>query len=431
MRIVHIAAGAGQMYCGACNRDIELVIGLIARGHDVEVVPFYTPLRFETGKGFRTSPIFFGGINVYLQQVSAVFRHTPALLDRVFDIPALINWATKFSVEIRPEKLGPMTVSMLSGKHGRQSKELKRLLRYIANDNRLDLISITNSMLSGIAPELKSRLDVPVVCSLQGEDAFIESIPEPFCSEAKGLMQRNAAAVDLFVAPSQSYADKMSEFLSVSREKISVVRAGIDPDSYSHTGPRQQGTFVIGHLSSISPTKGLDILVDAFIRLVKIEKRNVQLRVAGKVLDKAFWESITRKIASSGLESRFEYLGEVDFHSKVEFLRGCSVFSLPSRIAESRGMVVMEAMAAGVPVVVPYSGVFPEMITLTAGGILVPPGDKNALADAIARIMDDPDTADAMGRSGAEGIRTHYSSDQMADGMLKEYSGLIRKRGQR
>jgi glycosyltransferase involved in cell wall biosynthesis len=414
------------MYCGACTRDVNLLRGLIARGHDVEVIPLYTPLHTDYDAVPGSSRIFYGGINAYLQQVSAVFQHTPSAVDAILDNPALLRWVSKFAISVSGEKLGPMTVSVLSGHKGRQRKELAKLMSYLEQGPRPDVINITNSLLSCIAPEIKDRLRVPVVCTLQGEDAFVGIMPEPFRSQAQSLMQRNCADVDCFVSPGKGYADRMSEFLSVSSERIRVIHAGIDTSLYRNSGHRPKDPFTIGYLSVINPAKGLDILVDAFILLDKSASASeITLRVAGKIQDKAYWKSIVGRVAEAGLSSRFEHLGEVDMQGKVEFLRQCSVFSVPSRMEESRGMAVMEAMAAGVPVIVPNTGVFPEMLSMVGGGLLFKAGDSRSLADALHTLLHDPDSADVLGKQGAAGIEKHYSADRMADETIEAYSRLI------
>ena len=425
MRIVYLMAGAGEMYCGACARDLALIRGLRARHHDVQVIPLYTPVKAESRESSPMTSVFFGGVNVYLQQHSAIFRHTPAFLDRLFDNPTLLKWAGKFAVSTRPVDLGPMTVSVLAGGHGRQRKELMRLRNFLQRGRRPDLLVITNSMLSAIAPEVKRYLDIPVACALQGEDDFVTQMPEPYCSQARRLMQQNAQAIDLFVATHEAYGTEMAHYLAVPAERVKAIRMGIDAKSYRNPGPRHRHPFTLGYLSVITPGKGLDLLVEAFRQLVNEEQRNVVLRVAGKVLNRHYWKQITDTVATSALSPRFEYLGELDFAGKVEFLRRCSAFSLPTRLAEVRGTVVAEALATSVPTVVPDVGVFPKMISLTGGGILVSPEDPAGLADAISQLMDNPEEADRMGRAGANGIARYYTHDQMVDETLAAFHDML------
>src|SRR5207244_8669724 len=114
MRIAYITAGAAGMFCGSCLHDNTLVASLIAQGHDALLIPTYTPIRTDE-EDVSQHRVFFGGINVYLQQKLALFRHTPWFLDRLLDGRGLLNWVSRFAVRTRAEELGGLTVSMLQG----------------------------------------------------------------------------------------------------------------------------------------------------------------------------------------------------------------------------------------------------------------------------------------------------------------------------
>lgn len=417
MDITYLAAGAGAMYCGACARDINVIRALIAQGHAVQVLPVYTPLRIE-GEPVPTTGVFLGGINAYLQQVSGLFRRTPRFIERLLDHPALLRFASSFAVRTSPKDLGAMTVSVLQGRDGRQAKELHKLIGYLEHGRRSDAIIITNSLLSGIAPELRRHLDIPILCGLQGEDQFVRSMPERYCNQARELMARNAEAIDLFIAPTAGYATEMAAFMTLDPRRIRVVRTGFPADDYRHEGLRVREPFTIGYLSVITPIKGLDLLVRAFRTLVVEQGRDCRLRVAGRIMHGPYWQQQKRSLRAAGLTERFEYLGEVDFAGKLRLLRSCSVFSVPSRFAEARGLAMMEAIASGVPVAAPDSGLFPELLGITGGGLLFPQGDADALAERIASLMDAPDRADEMGRTGAERIGAEFNSDRAAEEML-------------
>lgn len=425
MRVVYIAAGAGGMYCGACARDAVLVRGLRTLGHDVILLPLYTPMRLDLPAPLPMTRVFFNGINACLQQSFAAFRRVPALIDRLIDNPALLRWVSGFAIETRPQALGPLTVSMLAGQDGRQRKELDKLLDFLEAEERPEVITLTNSMLSGLAPALHQRLGVPITCTLQGEDSFIDAIPEPYRTEAQQLIRRNATHIAAFIAPGAAYADRMATFLDVPRERIQVIRAGIEVDTYRASTPRHREPFTIGYLSVITPGKGLDLLVEAWRQLVNERQRDVVLQVAGRVLNPGYWRSVQRVIARAGLRGRFTYHGEVDLAGKVEFLQRSSVFVVPSRFAEARGMAVMEALAAGVPVVVPHAGIFPEMLALTGGGVLVPPHDAAALTEVIGALQNDPERADELGRAGADGMPRHFGAARMAAEVADAYTGLL------
>ncbi len=131
MRIAYLTAGAAGMYCGACARDLVLIRGLRARGHDVQVTPLYTPMKLEAPLSVPITPVHLGGINMYLQQKCPACGMAPAALRGVLDSPGLLNFATSFAVSNKPAELGAMTVSVLAGAQGRQKAELRRLLAFL------------------------------------------------------------------------------------------------------------------------------------------------------------------------------------------------------------------------------------------------------------------------------------------------------------
>src|SRR5215471_1662483 len=149
MRIAYITAGAAGMYCGSCMRDNTLVAALQKQGHEALLVPTYTPITTDE-PDVSQKRVFFGGINVYLQQKLSLFRHTPWLFDRLFDAPRLLRWVSRFAVRTQAADLGELTVSMLQGEHGRQRKEFDKLLRWLERDIQPGLVNLTNALLSGL-----------------------------------------------------------------------------------------------------------------------------------------------------------------------------------------------------------------------------------------------------------------------------------------
>ena len=105
MRISYITAGAGGMYCGSCLRDNTLAAAMKDAGHDVLLIPTYTPTRTdETNVSHRR--VFLGGINVYLEQRFRLFRKLPRLLNRLLDLNPVLRLATSRGVSVNPAELG-------------------------------------------------------------------------------------------------------------------------------------------------------------------------------------------------------------------------------------------------------------------------------------------------------------------------------------
>ena len=214
MKIATITAGAAGMYCGSCLRDNALARALMAKGHEVVLVPTYTPTRTDE-PNVSHSRVFLGGINVYPQHKSAFFRHTPWFADRLFDSPRLLNWAASIGVKTEADQLGGLTFSMLRGEDGPNQKEFAKLATWLAEEVRPDIVDISNGLLIGAAAPLRRTLGVPVVCTLSGEDLFLEGLPEPWHAEAIELLRRRAADVDAFITFSRYYAGFMAEYLQI------------------------------------------------------------------------------------------------------------------------------------------------------------------------------------------------------------------------
>ena len=259
MRITYITAGAGGMYCGSCIRDNALAKALTAAGHDVLLLPLYTPLLTDD-ENISADRVFYGGISVYLEQHLSLFRHTPWLVDRLWEAPWLIRALADRAVQTSPERLGDLTVSVLEGRDGRQAKEIAKLLHWLAEQPRPDVIDISNSMLIALARPLKEALRAPVCCTLQGEDIFLGHLPEPHHSRALALIAKHSQYVDRFIAVSDYCAERMSRLAGIPGAKIDVVPLGINLDGYERRTPPRNNGLTIGHFGRVAPEKGLHVL---------------------------------------------------------------------------------------------------------------------------------------------------------------------------
>lgn len=417
MRIVYFAAGAAGMYCGSCLHDNTLASALIALGDDVLLMPTYTPIRTDEADVSQRR-VLLGGINVYLQQVMPFLRHMPRFLNRLLDSPRLLGWLSKLQLSVDAAKLGGLTVSVLRGEMGNQRKELDKLIDWLKREAMPDVVHLSNAMLIGLARRIKDELGVPVLCTLSGEDIFLEKLQPPHYAQARDELRSRAADIEAFVALNHYYADYMADYLSVARERIRVIPHGLKLAGHGD-GPRlaPSARTTLGYLARICPDKGLEQLVDAF-HLLRQDPRHAsaRLRVAGYLgaADRPYLEKIQSQVKSWGLESAFEYVGEVSRQGKIDFLQSLDLFCLPTIYRESKGLSVLEAMANGVPVVLPAHGCFPELIDETRGGVLFPPNDVPALARALSDLLIDGDRARGLGLAGQQAIRARFSDQLMA-----------------
>jgi glycosyltransferase involved in cell wall biosynthesis len=424
VKILSLTAGAAAMYCGSCLRDNALAAELMRLGHDVTLLPFYTPTLSDEPNVSRKERVFFGGISVYLEQHLALFRHTPRFLDRLWDAPAVIGAFTKGSIAVDPRQLGALTVSTLRGTDGRQRKEIDKLLEWLAGEAAPDVVNIPYTLLIALAAPLKRAFGKPVVVTLQGEDLFLEGLPEPYRTDARNLVRAQVADVDLFVAVSDYYAAFMRNYLDIPADKMRVAKLGVNVTDLSVTSRVPQGPFTIGYLARVAPEKGLHNLAEAY-RVLRQEKGLPpgRLLVAGYLAPefRPYLDAISKQIASWGLADEFDYRGTLDRSGKVKFLHSIDVLSVPSGYHEPKGLYLLEAMACGVPVVQPAHGAFPELIARTAGGVLATSESGADIADAIEGLWRNPARAVELGRQGAAGVRAHYTVGHMAEGMLAAY----------
>lgn len=421
MRFIQITPGSGDnFYCENCLRDLGLVQAMRGLGVDMLMVPLYLPIGGQQGPA-QGVPIFFGGINVYLQQKLALFRKTPRWLDRALDSRTLLGWVGRKAGMTNSRVLGETTVSMLQGRDGRQVKELDRLVGWLSMEaERADVICLSNALLLGLAPALKERLRVPVICLLQDEDGFVDGLGSPYAQQAWDLMHRHASHVDAFVAVSRFYAGLMKEKMDLPGHKVHVIPMGIPVARYTAApGPSEVST--LGFLSRQCPARGLDTLVEAFLLLKRQDRfRSLRLRVSGgkSQADEPFIQGLRSRLAKAGVLGDVTFWTDFSQEAKRGFLAGLTVLSVPEKTAVAYGLYVLEALACGVPVVQPAIGVFPEILGQTGGGVLVRENTAEGLAAALEPLLADREAAHRLGRQGREGVARHYEVAQTAERMV-------------
>jgi glycosyltransferase involved in cell wall biosynthesis len=311
-----------------------------------------------------------------------------------------------------------MTLSMLKGEQGNQAKELERLVDWLAAHGAGpgDWVCLSNVLLVGLARALKTRLGVKVACTLQGEDTFLDAMPEPYRSDSWAELIRRVADVDVLIAVSSYYRDVMLRRLSLPTTRVRVAWNGINLDGYEEAAPQRPP--VLGYFARMCRDKGLHTLVDAFILLAG--QTGARLSIGGTVTaaDEEFVETQKEKLRAAGLEDRASFHPNVDRAQKLQLLRELTVFSVPATYGEAFGLYVLEGMAAGVPVVAPRHGAFPELISATSGGVLCAPDDPRALADAIIDLLSDETRRLALGHAGRESVRARFSATRMAADFL-------------
>jgi glycosyltransferase involved in cell wall biosynthesis len=430
MRIVQITPGSGDnFYCENCLRDATLVKAMRRLGHDVLMVPLYLPLQSDKTEPLSNAPIFFGGVNVYLQQKFSLFRKTPRWVDKLFDSRALLEWAGRKAGMTSARDLGETTISMLEGENGRQVKELDRLVDWLGTEEqRPDVVCLSNILLGGLARRIKERLDVPVVCLLQDEDGFLDGLAAPYAERAWGVVRRCARDVDAYLAVTDYFGRAMQERLDVEKERMHVVYMGIELSDYLPADARPPEP-TIGFLSRMCPQHGLDTLVEAFILLkANADLKKARLRISGGryASDEQYIARMQAKLENAGVLGDVEFVEKFDRDARLAFLRSLTVLSVPEPQPVAYGLYVLEALAMGVPVVEPAIGSFPETIRLTGGGRLYEPNTVEKLAETLASLLVDPKAVQRLGAEGRAGVSKAFDIDKTAREMVALYEDVAR-----
>ncbi len=419
MRILQLTPGTGTFLCGSCLRDSSLVVALRERGHDATISPLYLPFALE-GESQPVAPpgsdeIHMGGINVYLQQKLPLLRWLPRFLHDRLDSPRLLRWAAGRSKMTETPGLGAMTLSMLRGEEGRQRAELERLVEWARTLEHPDVIVLSNVMLIGLAGALKDALGCPVVCTVQGEAPFLDALDAEHVERCWEELAQQASHVDAFLAVSRYTADLMAARMRVEAGRMHVVWNGIDPTDFTpEPARRDRARPAIGFLARMCRDKGIDTLVEAFLR-VRQEIPEARLVAAGMVLneDKPLVAELQRRVDAAGATADVELLGPVTRERKIELLKSVDLFSVPATYGESFGLYLAEAWAAGLPVVQPRHGAFPELVE-AAGGVLVEPNDVDSLARGLIELLSDAPRREQLGQRARAAALGHFTLERMA-----------------
>lgn len=423
MRVAIVTAGGAGMFCGSCLHDNAWARGLREAGVDATLLPMYTPIRVDD-QDHTSTRVFYGGINVYLDQHLPGWRYLPRALTRILDRPGLLRWATKFGVSSNAAELGSMTVALLQGSHGPQAREGAQLVRFLARELNPDVIVYSNVMLAADVAELKREYRGLVLCSLQGDDVFLEGLTPPWKQRALELLRPIAAQIDGFLIHSRYYADFMRDYLSLTPSKEHHLPLAIDCRQHDGRPQPRSGEATIGYFARVAPEKGFREFVEAGLEL---NQRRQDFRlVAGGYLPsqhRAYFDDVVRQAAPLG--ARFQYVGSPDtVAEKVAILKAFDLLSVPSPYRDPKGIYVLEAWANGVPVVQPAHGHFPELIDDCEGGLVVEPGSSTAFADAWERLLNDESERFRMATAGWEHVRARHDLPALAQATLSLFESL-------
>ncbi|MFM8573908.1 MAG: glycosyltransferase family 4 protein, partial [Pirellula sp.] len=365
MRITYLTAGAAGMFCGSCMNDNTVAKELIKSGHDCVLMPVYTPIRTDV-EDMSVDRVFLGGVNVFLAQKLSLFRMLPRWMIGWLDHPMVIKMLTAKAGKTSPELLGELAVSMLDGLDGRQSQEFTELLNFLQTNIRPDTILLTNLLIGGVIPQMSTNADVWVM--LQGDDIFLDSLGASHRQQAIEMMRRLVSYTKGFISHSHAYAQSMQKLFEIPPNKLHVVGLGLQTEDFfganSPAVADVDRSVHLGYLARMAPEKGLHRLVDAFIELKRKPRwESLRLSLAGWMgpQHSEYWKEQQAKLRRAGLDSQWSYAGTLSRGDKISYLSHLNLFSVPTEYADPKGIFLLEAVAAGLPYVMPDHGAFPEL----------------------------------------------------------------------
>ncbi len=430
MKIAHIIPGSGgSFYCGNCLRDSKYMKALQDLGQEVIKVPLYLPL-FEDAHDLNEVPVFYGAVDIYLKQRFPVFRHMPAFVDKMLNSKSVLNLAAQNAGSTRAKGLEEMTVSMLLGEEGLQKEELERLVEWLRDEAKPDVVHLSNALLLGLARRIKQEMNIPVVCSLQDEDVWVDVMSDKHREEVWQIMEARGREVDAFIAVSDFYAEEMKMRMHIRPDQLFINHIGVDAADYL-VKPVQEKEPVIGFISRMCEENGLGILVDAFLLLKEDEAFSpVKLKITGGKTndDTAFIKQQKKKIAAVGLEEQVLWVEEFENPSRQNFFDTVALLTVPVLNGEAFGLYQLEALASGIPLVQPELGAFPEVVGLSEGGINYHPNSPKKLAKAWKSIIMDKEKLAALGTKGLAGVKTNFDIHKQSEKLVRIYESVTAKK---
>ena len=429
MNIIHIIPGSGgSFYCGNCLRDSKFFEALRKKKHNVVKIPMYLPL-FADEHDLNHIPVFYGAISIYLKQLFPIFRKAPKWFDRFLNSKVMLKIAAKNAGSTRAKGLEEMTISMLLGEDGQQKEELERMVNWIAEHCKPDVIHLSNALLLGLAHKIKKKLNVPVICSLQDEDVWVDVMSLENRKKVWSLMSKKADDTDAFISVSKYYSGVSKDRMNLKHEKIHTIHLGVDPKDYQYINSVEKERN-IGYISRMCPENGLDILVDAFIELKKSPvNRDVKLLITGGHTgdDIRYLKNIKKKIRKKKLDNFVEFWDQFESEDRDNFFKKIAILSVPVRNGEAFGIYLTEAMASGIPVVQPALGAFPEIIEKSGGGIIYEKNNPSELAKALQCLLDDKMKLKELSETARKSVEEKFNINILAKELIEVYEKVIEK----
>ena len=417
MKVLFIVPSSGDpFYCGNCFRDNLQANALRKAGHDVIVMPLYLPLTHKSFEG--NTPLFFPAVSFYMAQKFFTKRNMPKWMENILNTSAILNIASSFSGSTSAEGMEGLTLSMISGEGLAFREQVRMLVDWIKDHETPDIIHLSSSLLIGIAKAIKEKIDIPVICSLQDEEVWIDHLEEKYADIAWKGIGENLRYIDRFIASSEFYKSvalrRIPEILN-----IDVVYPGINRDKYASSDYPENPT--IGFFYRMNRENGLHILAESFVKLK--EKNcipNLKLKIGGGYtgIDKKFLKQVRKTLQPFMDDVIWSDSYSLDDHQ--QFYKEITVLSVPITFNEGVGLYLCEAFSAGRPAVEPATGSFPEIVN--DAGVLYEPNDSRSLADALEKLLTNETLLSQCKKNALFLSETRYSDKVSAEVLINIYN---------
>ena len=265
----------------------------------------------------------------------------------------------------------------------------------------------------------------PRLVSAWGSDVFEFPDRSPL---HRALLCQVLRRADALACTSQALHQRIQTLLGAAPRNVALTPFGVDVDlaDLAPTPAQVRDGLCVGTVKGLAPAYGVDLLIRAFARVQQAREpapaaSGVRLRLVGDGPQRFELQALATEL---GVAAHVDFVGAVP-HAQVQAeLRQLDVFVAASR-QESFGVAVLEASAAGVPVVVTRVGGLPEVVEAGVTGLVVEPENVPALAQAITQLLDDATLRQRMGCAGRDWVAAHYAWDDSVRTMLALYRRLL------
>ena len=382
------------------------------------VMPLYLPLKDPSF--LADTPLFFPATTVYLSQKYYRKRSLPQWMEKALNSDFSLSLAASFSGSTSAGVLEEMTLSMITGEDEVFRRQAPALVEWIGQHERPDIVHLSSSLLIGVGKAIGKATGIPIVCSLQDEEIWIEALGKEWAQAAWQGIGASMSYIDCFIAPSEFYKRKvMRRFPAMP--PVHVVYPGLDVGKYA--SERYPERPVIGFFYRMNEANGLRILAEAFVK-VKKEGRvpGLRLRIGGGYTsaDKPFLRKVHRILAP--YKQEVDWLGAYRLQDHAAFYRDISAICVPITFEEGAGLYLCEAFAAGRPAVEPLEGSMAEIAA--DGGLLYTPNTGSALAGAIEKLFTVNGLWEQCRNQALRLSNTRYNHETLAAKLYEIYAAL-------